>query len=132
MNLLDSDFLSTRLTKFKIDNVIQKCAIKLSHDPFDFTIHFITVFMEVGNIKGSFSFFNDLEYCLLQMLNRNGINIKHDEIKKRSSLNSTVFAFYVDTKCEGVLQNNYVLYANRFFDNSILKNFRISPNSFFF
>ena len=64
---LNQTFVTTKLVKFKIDNLIQKCAIKLTYDSFDFTINKAVVCMEADNVKRCSSFFDSVENCLLRM-----------------------------------------------------------------
>lgn len=128
---LNQDFVATKLVKFKIDNLIQKCAIKLGYDSFDFTINKAIICMESGNVNRSSSFFDNVENCLLRMLNNNGIKIHKHEIYERKIVNG-IYIFYISTHIETLLQNNYILYGDRFFNNKVFKNFKTSYNSKFF
>ena len=128
---LNQDFIATKLVKFKIDNLIQKCAIKLTYDSFDFTINKAIVCMEAGNVKRCSSFFDSVENCLLRTLNNNGIKIHNHDIYERKIVNG-IYIFYISTSIETLLQNNYILYGDRFFNNKVFKNFKTSYNSKFF
>jgi hypothetical protein len=65
------------------------------------------------------------------MLNNNGIKIHNHDIYERKIVNG-IYIFYISTNIETLLQNNYILYGDRFFNNKVFKNFKTSYNSKFF
>jgi hypothetical protein len=65
------------------------------------------------------------------MLNSNGIKIHNHDIYERKIVNG-IYIFYISTNIETLLQNNYILYGDRFFNNKVFKNFKTSYNSKFF